>query len=81
MTEKEIFDKVVSIVSPHAKNTEMLAKVENGTSILKDLGVNSSRLVDVIIAMEDQFNIEVTDEDAEKVSTVGDAVTLIKAKL
>ena len=81
MTEKEIFDKLVGIIGPHAKNTEMLAKVGNGTSILKDLGVNSSRLVDVIIAMEDQFGIEITDEDAEKVGTMGDAVTIIKSKL
>lgn len=81
MTEKEIFDKVVGIVGPHAKNAEMLANVGHGTTILKDLGVNSSRLVDIIIAMEDQFDIEVSDQDAEKVTTVGDAVVLIKEKL
>jgi len=81
VSEKEIFDGVVSIVGPHAKNAEALAKVNNETTILKDLGVNSARLVDVIIQMEDKFSIEVTDEDAEKVMTIGDAVSIIKSKI
>lgn len=81
MEEKEIMDKFVKIISPYAKNKEMLDEATHGTNILKDLGVNSSRLVDVIIAMEDEFDIEVSDDDAEKVTSIGDAVTLIKGKI
>jgi len=43
--------------------------------------VNSARLVDVILDFEDEFDIEVDDEDADAVNTVGDAVTLIEAML
>ncbi len=52
-----------------------------GTSILEDLKVNSARLVDVVIAFEDEFDIEIEDEDVDSVNTVGDAVTLIASKL
>lgn len=47
--------------------------------ILKDLKVNSARLVDVVLEIEDAFEIEVRDEDADKVKTIGDAVKLILA--
>lgn len=78
MTQEEIFDKVVEIVRPYAKNHEALGNVTEETNILVDLEVNSARLVDVILAFEDAFDIEVEDEDADAVNTVGDAVELIQ---
>lgn len=80
MEQKEVFDKVVGILKPFVKNNEALATVAMETSILKDLKVNSARLVDVVLEIEDNFGIEVKDEDADKVKTVGDAVQLILAK-
>jgi acyl carrier protein len=81
MTDKEVFDKVVNILAPYAKNKEALASATNETNILKDLEVNSSRLVDIILAFEDNFNIEVADGEADKVTTIGAAVSLIKSKI
>jgi acyl carrier protein len=42
--------------------------------------VNSARLVDVVLAFEDEFEIEVADEDVDAVNSVGDAVRLIAGK-
>lgn len=81
MTEQSIFTKVVEILKVHAKDTEALAKVSLETNILTGLKVNSARLVDVVLAFEDAFGIEVSDDDADRVETVGDAVRLIQAKL
>jgi acyl carrier protein len=77
MTEQQVFEKVVGIIKPFVKNPEALASVAMETSILKDLKVNSARLVDVVLEIEDAFNIEVKDDEADKVRTVGDAVKLI----
>ena len=41
--------------------------------------MNSARLVDIVLEIEDAFGIEVSDDDADKVATVGDAVNLIVA--
>jgi acyl carrier protein len=79
MTQQEAMDKVVAILEPFVKNPDALASVQMETSILKDLKVNSARLVDVVLEIEDTFGIEVKDEDADKVKTVGDAVNLILA--
>ena len=48
MTEQQVFEKVVSIIKPFAKAPEVLASAQMETSILKDLKVNSARLVDVV---------------------------------
>lgn len=79
MEEKQVFDKVVAILKPFAKAPEALENAGMDTSILKDLKVNSARLVDVVLEIEDAFEIEVKDEDADKVKTIGDAVRLILA--
>ena len=81
MTREEIFTKVVDIVRPYVKNPEALEAVDEETNILQDLRVNSARLVDIILNFEDEFDIEVEDEDADKVNTIGDALSLIAAKI
>lgn len=81
VSRDEIFRKVVDIVSPFAKDKDALDDVSMETNILEDLKVNSARLVDVILEFEDEFDIEVEDEDADAVNTIGDAVELIEAKI
>lgn len=51
------------------------------TSLLEDLGADSLDLVELIMAMEQEFDIEIPDEDVEQLRTVGDAVNYIKEKV
>jgi acyl carrier protein len=81
MDQGEVQERVVKILTPWVKNEEALKTVSADTNILEDLKVNSARLVDVVIAFEDEFGIEIDDEDVDSVNTVGDAVTLISSKL
>lgn len=79
MDQQEVFDRVVAILKPFAKNAQALASISMETSLQKDLEVNSARLVDIVLEIEDGFDIEVSDDDADGVATVGDAVRLIVA--
>ena len=81
MEESEVMERVVKILTPWVKDEAALGRVSTETHILDDLKVNSARLVDVVIAFEDDFDIEIADEDVDKVNTVGDAVNLISGKL
>ena len=81
MDATEIQERVVKILTPYVKDQAALASVGPATNILDDLKVNSARLVDVVIAFEDDFDIEIADEDVDLVNTVGDCVTLIGQKL
>ena len=80
MTEKEAFETVVKILTPAREEPAALASAKMDTNILDDLKVNSARLVDVVLAFEDEFDIEIADEEVDSVNTVGDCVRLILAK-
>ena len=81
MSQDEIFEQVVKILTPYVKNQEALDSVSATTHILDELKVNSARLVDVVLEFEDAFDIEIADEDVDSVETVGNAVELIQSKL
>jgi acyl carrier protein len=81
VSQQEVFERVVKILTPYVKNQEALDGVAMATHILDDLKVNSARLVDVVLEFEDAFDIEIADDDVDTVQTVGDAVTLIEGKL
>ena len=81
MTSDAIFAEVVDIIKPFAKNKDALTQVGPDTKILDDLKVNSARLVDIILELESKFDIQLGDEDADTVRTVGDAVKVIAAKM
>jgi acyl carrier protein len=81
MERKEVYDRVVKIVQPFARDEAAAKAISETTHILKDLKVNSARLVDIAIAFEDEFKIAIDDSQAAKVQTVGDAVTVVLANL
>ena len=56
------------------------AEVTPNASFVDDLGADSLDTVELVMAFEEAFEIEIPDEDAEKISTVGDAVTYISGK-
>jgi acyl carrier protein len=80
MNEQQILSEMINILRPYAKNLDLLDKATKETHILNDLKVNSARLVDVIIKCEDTFDITVEDDEADKIRTIGDAVTLVLQK-
>jgi len=72
-------EKVVKIVSEQLGVREEEVKPE--AKFVEDLGADSLDTVELIMALEEEFGIEIPDEDAEKALTVGDVVTYIDAKL
>ena len=81
MNTSEIYDKVMDIIKKFVKDETKLQTTTVDTSIIDDLKVNSARLVDIIIEAEDVFNIEIDDDDADRIKTVGDAVNIVEKKL
>ncbi len=56
------------------------SQVDNKASFVDDLGADSLDIVELVMAFEEAFELEIPDEDAEKIATVGDAVTYIESK-
>lgn len=77
MERQEVFDKIKAIVGVYAKNQENLQNATEKTTFLDDLAINSARLVDIVLEMEDAFDIEIDDDSADQIMTIGNAVDLI----
>ncbi len=80
MGKEQVMQKVMDILKSYVKDPSLLEKATPDTHIIKDLKVNSARLVDIIIKFEDVFGMTIEDDDADRVATIGDAVSLIQQK-
>lgn len=76
MSSEEVFEKVKGII------VEQLGVAENAVtmeaSFIDDLGADSLDIVELIMALEEEFDMEIPDSDAEKIVTVSDVVDYIK---
>lgn len=73
------FDKIKDIIVEQLSVDE--ADVTSETHLMKDLEADSLDAVEIIMAIEDEFEIEVPDEDAEKFQCVGDIVKYVEEKI
>ena len=76
MNQEEIFEKVKKIIVDQLGVADTSVTME--ASFIDDLGADSLDIVELVMALEEEFNIEIPDTDAEKVVTVGDVVDYIK---
>ena len=75
---KEIGSKVKKIVADHLGVD--LEKVNDEASFIDDLGADSLDTVELVMAFEEEFGSEISDSEAEKILTVGDAIKFIESK-
>ncbi|OPZ73837.1 MAG: Acyl carrier protein [Firmicutes bacterium ADurb.Bin456] len=71
-----IIDKVKSIIVEQLGVEEEDIKLE--ASFVDDLGADSLDIVELVMALEEEFDLEIPDEDAEKIRTVGEAIKYIQ---
>ena len=76
MNTEEVFEKVKTIIVEQLGVTESSVTME--ASFIDDLGADSLDIVELVMALEEEFDMEIPDSDAEKVVTVGDVVEYIK---
>lgn len=79
MKSAEIDAKLKEIVMDRLNVEESQIKPE--ASFVEDLGADSLDIVELIMGIEEEFDIEISDEDAEKLTTVGEATAYVKGKL
>ena len=77
MSEEEIFNKIKDMIADNFDVDK--DKITEQTNFMNDLDADSIDLVEFILQLEDEFGAEVPDDEAEKIKTIGDAVSYIKA--
>jgi acyl carrier protein len=80
MTTDVIRAKLEKIIEPYIPEGEKPEKVTDELDLMEDLHINSAHLVDIILDIEDAFDIEITDEEAENMMSMGSAMELIAEK-
>lgn len=76
MSSEEVFEKVKEIIVEQLGVDETAVTLE--ASFIDDLGADSLDIVELVMALEEEFDMEIPDADAEKVVTVNDVVEYIK---
>ena len=75
----EVADKVKKIIAEHLGIDDM-SKITDDAKFIDDLGADSLDTVELVMAFEEAFDVEIPDEKAETILTVGDAITHLEAK-
>ncbi|ARS63116.1 acyl carrier protein [Streptococcus mutans] len=79
MTNEEIFDRISNLIKEQLHNKKIEVTVK--TNIQEDLGIDSIALMEFIITLEDEFNLNIPDEDVEDIQTMGELVDYLSRRL
>jgi len=79
MEMADVFERISKIVVDRLGVEESAVTLE--ASFKDDLGADSLDVVELVMELEDEFDMEISDDEAEKIATVGDAVNYIKSQL
>lgn len=81
MTKEVLIAKLKEIVKPYVQDEAAFNNLSENTDFIKDLKINSANLVDVVLDVEDEFDIEIDNDSMEKMLSVKAAIEVIEAKL
>ena len=81
MKKEEIIDKLKLIIKPYTTNTEAFENLTEDTDFINDLNINSANLVDIILDIEENFEVVIDNTDMERMLDVKTAVEIITTKL
>lgn len=81
MNQVQLIAAIKDIVTPYSKNAAALDNINENTDFVNDLQINSANLVDIILDVEEKFNIVIDNESMERMLNVKSAIEIIKTKL
>lgn len=81
MNKDELISKLKMIVQPYIQDEEAFTNLTEDTDFINDLKINSANLVDVILDVEDEFDIRIENDDMEKMLSVKAAMAIVNEKL
>ena len=76
-----MIEKLKAIVKPYIQDESAFQNMSESTDFINDLKINSANLVDVVLDVEDEFDIEIDNESMEKMLDVSSAIDIIQSKL
>ena len=81
MNKEELVAKLKLIIKPYTTNSEAYDNLNENTDFIKDLNINSANLVDIVLDIEENFDIVIDNTDMERMLNVKAVVEIIETKL
>lgn len=81
MNKDELIAKLKTIIAPYIQDEDAFKNLTEDTDFVKDLKINSANLVDIILDIEDEFDIRLENEDMEQMLDVKSAMAIVNTKL
>ena len=81
MNKADLISRLKTIIAPYIQDEEAFKNLTEETDFIKDLKINSANLVDIILDIEDEFDIRLENEDMEQMLDVKSAMTIVTSKL
>ncbi len=81
MTKEERYQKLKDIIKIYLPEDVMITEVKEYSNFISELNINSANLVDIVLDVEDAFDIRLENEDMDQMQTVADALRIIETKL
>jgi len=81
MKNEDLIAKLKKIVMPYVQDEEAFDNLSESTEFIRDLKINSANLIDIILDVEDEFDIQIENEEMEQMTSVKAAMDIITAKL
>ena len=81
MTNKKLIASLQKIIKPYVQDQEAFKNLSDETDFINDLKINSANLVDIVLDLEDEFDIEIDNDSMEKMLSVKAAIDIIETKL
>lgn len=81
MTSEDIYAKLEPIIKNYLPEDVNAKEINKSSDLTRELNINSAHLVDIVLDIEDVFDIEFKNEDMEQLRSVNDAISLIQIKI
>ncbi len=81
MSEVEVIEQLKTIIKPYVQDEQAWENLTPETDFIKDLKINSANLVDIVLDVEEVYNITIDNQSMERMLTVGAAMEIIREKL
>jgi acyl carrier protein len=81
MSSPNYFQELLKIISPYLPEDIQSSSVQSNSHLINDLNINSSHMVDIVLDVEDLYDIRLEDTDMQEMQTVSDAMRIIQEKV
>lgn len=81
MKQEELIAKLKTIITPYVQDEAALENLSEDTDLMKDLKINSANLVDIILDIEEEFDIEIENEEMEKMLDLKSTMAIVSQKI